>query len=287
AAIAAGIAAGTVFPKDPGFVACQGVEGSFGQQAADHLFCQPRILFFQRFADVMQAVEKGMCAYGVLPIENSIAGSVTEVYDQIRQHRFYIVRGVKLRVDHCLLARPGVKLEQIKEVVSHEQALRQCSHALEAMKGVRRTAVANTAIAAQQVAASNREDVAAIASFACTRLYGLQVLQSGIANVAGNYTRFICISRRPEIYPGANRICLMLALPHAPGALYRLLAGFAALGLNLRKIESRPIPGRDFEFMFYLTIEGSVRDPEARDLICSLESTLEVCGFLGNYGEED
>jgi len=271
------------FPKSA-LVACQGAEGAYSQQACDVMFNMPGILYFNSFEGVFQAVEKGMCRYGVLPLENSLAGSVTDVYDLMKAHKFCIARSAKLRIDHRLLVAPGVKLSEIREVVAHEQALRQCGKYLTGLKDVKLTPFANNATAARFVADSGRKDIAAIASARNAQLYGLEPLDANIMDDGSNYTRFICISRDMEVYPGANRISLMAALPHTPGSLYRAVARFAVQGLNLMKLESRPIPGRDFEFMFYFDFEGSVVDQDVKLLL----SELSLSGgftFLGNYSE--
>ena len=271
------------FPQNA-TVTCQGIEGAYSHQAANRLFALPQILFFQRFDGVFQAVEKGLCRYGVLPIENSSAGSVTEVYDLMKGRDFSIVRGTRLHIVHALLTR-GAKLGQIREVISHEQAVRQCAPFLKAHPEIRVTLCANTAVAAQTVANSGRDDLAAIASPACAELYGLTALPDSIQASDNNHTRFIVISKKPEIYPGANRISLMLTLPHVAGSLYRMIARFSALEMNLLKIESRPIPGRDFEFMFYFDVEASCANPEVLSLLAELESTVSQFAFLGNYAE--
>lgn len=266
-------------------VACQGVEGAYSQQACEKLFAQPDIMYFKRFEGVFQAIESGLCRYGVLPIENSSFGSVTEVYDLMRRYRFSIVRSVKLKIDHRLLAKPGVKLEEIREVVSHEQALGQCGEFLRKHPHIQVTVCTNTAAAAQMVAESDRRDLAAISSSACAQLYGLAVVQERISDSDSNFTRFICIAKELEIYPGADKTSLMLTVPHKPGALYRMIARFSALGLNLTKLESRPIAGSDFEFMFYFDLEASVYSPEMTQLLCELENSPEQFTYLGSYSE--
>ena len=272
-----------LFPKSA-LVACQGAEGAYSQQACDVMFNMPGILYFSGFEGVFQAVEKGMCRYGVLPLENSLAGSVTDVYDLMKAHKFFIAKSVKLRIEHRLLVAPGVQLKDIREVVAHEQALRQCGRFLSGLKDVKLTPYANNATGARFVAESGRKDVAAIASARNADLYGLVPLETNIMDDGSNYTRFICISREMEVYPGANRISLMAALPHTPGSLYRAVARFAVQGLNLLKLESRPIPGRDFEFMFYFDFEGSVVDQDVKRLLSELTSSGGFT-FLGNYSE--
>ena len=273
-----------VFPQRA-VVACQGVEGAYSQQACDKLFALPSLMYCKRFEGVFQAIQSGLCAYGVLPIENSSYGSVTEVYDLMRRFRFHIVRSVRLKIDHRLLAKPGVCLADIREIVSHEQAIGQCGAFLKGLKDVKITVFGNTAEAALYVATSDRSDLAAISSPACAALYGLAVVADTISDSDSNFTRFICIAKELEIYPGANRMSLMLNVRHTPGALYAMIAKFAALGLNLTKIESRPIAGTDFEFMFYFDLDASVYAPEALQLLCELDAGPETFTYLGSYSE--
>ena len=269
-----------------GQIACQGVEGAYSQQACEKLFALPGITYFRSFSGVAQAVERGLCQYGILPIENSSNGTVNAVYDLVRDHKFYIVRSLKLHIRHSLVARPGATLDGIREIISHEQALWQCSEFLKAHPEIKAIPVENTAIAAKQVAESGRSDIAAISSIRCAELYNLSVLSDHVQNNENNYTRFICISKELELYPGANRISIMLSLPHRPGALYGIIAKFAALGLNLTKLESRPIPGSDFEFLFYFDLESSVDNPETLSILNELAAApSERFAFLGNYSE--
>ena len=208
-----------------------------------------------------------------------------EVYDLMRRYRFSIVRSVRLKIDHRLVARPGATLSSIREIVSHEQAIGQCSAFLKTLKDVKITVCENTAMAAQMVSQSGRDDIAAISSPACAGLYGLCVLKSDISDSDSNFTRFICISKNLEIYPGADKVSLMLNVAHRPGALYGMIARFAALGLNLTKLESRPIAGTDFEFMFYFDLDASVYDEAALGLLCELDEGPEAFTYLGSYSE--
>ena len=266
-------------------VACQGTEGAYAQKACDHMFEFANILYMNTFDDVFAAVEKGMCPYGVLPIENSSAGSVTQVYDLMEKHNFSIVRAVRERIEHKLMALPGTRLEDVREVVSHEQALRQCSAFFHENPKISATQMGNTAKAAEFVAASGRDDLAVIASGDCRELYGLSVLQESVSNAESNFTRFICIAKDMQLYDGANKISLMLRAPHRPGSLYRLLSQISVMGINLTKLESRPMPGRDFEFRFFFDLEASIAQADVRALICELERLSEQFTFLGNYEE--
>lgn len=280
-------AAENVRPRMPGrvIVACQGTEGAYSQKITDRMFEFADILYMNTFNDVFNAVEKGMCPFGVLPIENSTAGSVTQVYDLMEKHHFHIVRAARQRVDHRLLALSGVKLEDIREVASHEQALRQCGAFLAAHPQIKVTAMENTAKAAAFAAASGRRDLAAIASQECAQLYGLETLSDAITDTGNNATRFICIAKDLTVYAGANKISLMLSAAHRPGSLYRLLSHISVMGVNLTKLESRPIPGKDFEFRFFFDIEASILDPAVRALMEQLKQDSDQFVFLGNYEE--
>ena len=264
-------------------VACQGIEGAYSQLACDKMFSLPQILYCSRFEGVFRAVETGMCRYGILPIENSSAGSVTEVYDLMEKYNCKIVRSLRLKIEHCLLSRPGVKLADVKEVVAHEQALDQCGDFLKS-SGVKVTVFSNNAAAAQYVSESGRTDIAAIASANCASLYNLAVLSDRVSNTDHNYTRFICISKNLEIFEGANKITFVASASHRPGSLYSLLAKFATRGLNITKLESRPIPGKDFEFRFYFDVDACVQSQDTQTILSQLEKE-GFFTFLGAYQE--
>ena len=274
-------------PLFPGHavVACQGVEGSYQQLACDRLFKLPNIFYFASFGAVFSAIEKGLCRYGVIPVENSTAGSVNAVYDLMMKHNFRIVRSVRLKIDHNLLVKPGTRWEDVKEIYSHEQAISQCAAFLQPHPGIRVVPCENTAVAAKMVADSSRRDIAALSSRECMRLYHLEALAQSVQDQGNNHTRFICISKELEIYPGADRTSLMLTLPHQPGSLYKLLSRFYALGININKLESRPMPERNFEFMFYFDLETSVYSPEFRQLMAELPSVCDSFSYLGSYSE--
>ena len=274
-----------VFPSRAD-VACQGVEGAYSQIAAERLFSAPNIIFFSNWEKVFSAIEQGMCKYAVIPIENSTAGSVKRVYDLMISRNFKIVRTVRIKIDHNLLALPGVDLSEIKEIVSHEQAISQCSAFLSSLgPNVKITRVENTAKAAEMVATSGRRDLASLSSRYCAAEYGLTTVKSSVQNNGNNHTRFICITNTTEVYPGADRTSLMIVAPHKPGSLYRILSKFNALGINLIKLESRPIPDRDFEFMFYFDLEVSVYSEKLPRLLSELEAECDEFSYLGSYSE--
>ena len=235
-----------LFPRAP-MVACQGVEGAYSQIACEKIFKDPMIMYFKSFDGVFTAIEQGLCEYGILPIENSTAGSVKKVYDLMIHHNFSIVRTFRLKVDHNLLANKGAKLSDIKTIY--------------------------------------RNDVAALSSRACAELYNLENLAASIQDKGNNHTRFICISKRLEIYPGSDKTSIMMVLPHKPGSLYRVLARLYTLGINVTKLESRPIPDREFEFMFYFDLETSIYSEEFVQLMCELDELCEEFKYLGSFCE--
>ena len=273
-----------LFPRSAE-VACQGVEGAYSQIACEKMFSMPNIMYFNNFEGVFAAIEQGLCRYGVLPLENSTAGSVNKIYDLMIKYDFNIVRSTRLKVDHNLLVKKGTKLEDIKAIYSHEQAISQCFEFLKKLTGVKVIACENTAVAAKMVAESPRGDIAALSSRSCAELYSLGCLAESVQDKGNNYTRFICISKKLEIYPGADKTSIMIMTDHKPGALYKLLSRFYALDINLTKLESRPLPDRDFEFMFYFDLETSVYSPEFITLIGELESSCEQFRYLGSYSE--
>ena len=273
-----------IFPQQA-LVACQGVEGAYQQIACDRLFKRAQINYFDTFEGVFRAVEQGFCSFGVLPIENSTAGSVNQVYDLMMSHDFHIVRSCRLKIDHNLLVKPGTRIEDIRIVYSHPQAINQCAGYLNRLPNVRIHVSENTAMASRTVSQSDRDDVAAIASHACAELYGLDIADTSIQDMQNNYTRFACIAKDLSIYPGADRSSFMIVINHEPGALYQVLSRFYALGINLLKLESRPIPGRNFEFMFYFDVECPAAAPEFPALLDALSDTCEDVRYLGSYTE--
>ncbi|MEG2002025.1 MAG: prephenate dehydratase domain-containing protein [Clostridia bacterium] len=265
-------------------VACQGVEGAYSSVATKDLFEIPSIMYFKSFEAVFSAVEAGFCQYGLLPIENSSAGSVNNVYDLMREHKFYIVKSISLKVSHNLLVNEGATKESITEIFSHEQALNQCSQYLfDNYKNAKLTVCDNTATSARMVKESGRLDIASISSKESADVFGLKTLDKNIQDSQGNYTRFICISKDMQFYDGANMISFMSTLPHKAGSLNKFLGKFAALGLNLTKLESRPLDKNSDEFMFYFDFVGNVSSPEIQNLIAESENSSEHFAFLGNY----
>lgn len=273
-----------LFPQKA-MVACQGVEGAYSGIACEKLFKYPTVSYFKTWHDVVNAVEKGLCKYGVLPIENSTAGSVNGVYDLMAEHNFYIVKSFRLKINHCLLGNKGATFEGIKEIYSHEQAINQCSEFLRNHSDIKVTVCENTAVASKMVMESGRVDVAAISSENCRELYGMTLISDDVQNKDNNYTRFICISKEMEIYPGADKTSFVMTLPHRPGSLYHILARFYALGINVIKLESRPMQNKDFEFMFYFDMAVSVYEDAFYEILEQLNDECEHFHYLGSYSE--
>ena len=272
------------FPKRA-IVACQGREGAYSQLAAEKLFEVPEIMYNSTFEGVIRMVTDGLCEYGLLPIENSTAGSVNEIYDLLIKYNVHIVRSTRVRIDHQLLGAKGAKLKDIRTIYSHPQAINQCSHFLSTLKGVEIIPFDNTAMAAQKVSKDTTCTTASISSKSCKDLYNMEVLAQDIQNFDSNHTRFICIAKDARIYPGANRTSIMMVMSHKPGTLFSVLSKFNATGANLVKLESRPIPGRDFEFMFYFDIELSIYDKKFASLISELDHCGEQFKYFGTYLE--
>ncbi len=264
-------------------VACQGTEGAYSQKACEKLFADPQVMYFDTFKGVLDAVSIGMCRYGILPLENSVHGTVTEVYDLLSSYDFSIVKVAKIQINHVLAAKK--KDAKITEIYSHRQAIGQCDKYIKSLSGVAVTQYDNTAMAAETVANSDRDDLACICSKECALNYGLHIIDENITDSDNNYTRFICISKTPEIYPGADKISFVVTLPHVAGSLYGVMSKFAAANLNLTKIESRPIPGRDFEFEFYFEVEASVYSEELYAVLSEMENSDEKFKFFGCYRE--
>ncbi len=279
------LAAGSaVFPQT-GLVACQGVEGANSQVACDRILPRGSIVYVKTFDAVVSAVESGLCKFGVLPIENSSNGSVRAVYELLQDHKLSVVRSTRLCIRHELLALPGVKMEEITEIYSHQQAIGQCGKFLDGLGGVHVIPCDNTAMAAKLVAESGNRHAAAISSHPCAELYGLACVNDDIQDSDNNYTRFFCITRDPVIYAGANRISLIISCDNKPGALYEILSKLAALGINMTKLESCPVSGRNFEFIFFLELEASVQEPGILPMLEELERLCAGFQFLGNYAE--
>lgn len=269
---------GKAVPK----IICQGVPGAYSHSAAKKLFPGVEPAFLPGFRDVFEAVKNGDGDYGVVPVENSDAGSVAEVYDLIMRHRMYIVGAADIPIRHCLCRAKGTG--DVKKVISKQEALAQCTVYLE-KHGIEAEAYSNTAAAAKHIAAEKPEGLGAVCSAEAAEAYGLEIVAADIQNTDNNCTRFVVISRDAVLPDDADKISLCFSLPHMTGSLYRTLERFAVNGLNLTKIESRPIPERNFEYDFYLDFTGNIHDEGTLALICALSDEMPRFSFLGNYKE--
>lgn len=265
-------------------IACQGIKGANSHEATKILFPQSQPCFYPSWEDVFTAVDNGEADFGVLPVENSSAGSVSDVYDLILKYRFYITGALELPISHCLCALRQSELSDIEQVWSHPQGLAQCSYYI-AKNNLKAVPCSNTAVAAKMVAEEKRLNCAAICSEQAANEYGLKVIKRNFQNCARNSTRFIVISKKLYIPTDADKISLCFCLPHRTGSLHNVLCRFSSHGLNLTKIESRPLPGGSFEYLFYLDFTGNIRSEHVMNLMCALSEELPEFSFFGNYKE--
>lgn len=261
-------------------VGCQGCPGANSETAVRTFFPNHEPLYYPSFHEVFEAVEAGEITYGVLPIYNSTAGSVTQTYDLMGKYNFFITAMNQVEVANCLAVRKGTKLQEIACVYSHPQALSQCSDFIKKHK-LRMKDYDNTATAAKMVAESE-QPIAAICSERCAELNGLEILETRISNVLPNYTRFICITKDTEVSPEADVISVMLTLPNVPGILSKLLMKFFLQNIDLVKIENRPIRDGSFDVVFYIDFKGNLRDRSTALFITELCRSCKEFKLLGN-----
>ena len=274
---------GETIPKENPIVACAGVQGSYTGTAAQLIYPTGEYLFCETFEDVMLAVKDGKSDYGVIPVENTIAGSVTECFDLLYKYKLYIASTRAVDIRHCLVGVFGAKIEDIREIFSHPQGISQCQPFLKTLRNASTFPYSNTAIAAEMVAKCKDKSKAAISSSEAAKIYGLDILAEDIQSNGKNQTRFVSVSTALNIAPDADRISLAFSLPHKTGSLYRTLARFSYAGLNLTKIESRPMPDKAFEYLFYLDFLGNVHSQNVLSLLNALAEELPDFTFLGNY----
>lgn len=265
-------------------VAYQGEEGAFSEQAALAYFQRPvRTIPLRGFADVFESVARGSSAAGIIPIENSLYGSIHQNYDLLQQYSLKISGEIILRIVHCLLAIRGVRLAEIRRIYSHSQALGQCQEFLSRLKNVEAVPMYDTAGAAKMISDRREPYAAAIAGLQAARVYDLAVLQRNIESNHRNYTRFLILSRR-ETYPrGDAKTSIIFKTKNVPGALFRALGVFALRDINLFKIESRPITGKPWEYLFYLDFSGNRVDEVNRRALDHLSEISSSVKILGSY----
>lgn len=265
-------------------MACQGTVGSYSSQAAQFIYPDADVINIRSFDGAAAQVAQGNVDAAVLPLENSTAGTIEDVYQLIDSLGLFIVDTIDLNIRHHLAALPGTKIAQIERVMSHPQALAQCSAFIRSM-GWTTEVIANTAFAAREVARLGKNNVAAISSEKAATSNGLDVLMSGISNQYVNQTRFAVVTNQPVIRPEATHVSLQFSLPHQPGTLGNYLSIFADLGLNVTKIQSRPIADRPWEYRFFLEFAGVPVDPAAKRLLLQFASELPEFRFMGWYQE--
>ena len=263
-------------------VVYQGVPGAYSEQAAlDFFGGGADATGLDQFEDCFTALREGRADYAVLPIENSSTGAIRQIYDLLTQYEYYVVGETTVKVEHCLMALPGATLDTITHVYSHEQGLFQCERYLNAHPGWKQMPQADTAGSARMVADSGDLTRAAICSARAAELYGLQILARAINHNSHNTTRFVVVSPRLELRPGADKVSTLFVLPHEAGSLHEVLTAFAVHGLNMVKLESRPLPERSWQYMFFLEFTGQADDPAVNDAIHELAQTTGEFRVLG------
>lgn len=265
-------------------VVYQGVEGAYSHGASLQYFGDDVDCYHVRsWEDAMKEVEEGHADYAVLPIENSSAGAVTDNYDLLIKYHNYIVAETFLPVSHALLGLSGAELSDITTVFSHPQALMQCSEYLNSHEKWRQISVENTAVAAKKIIEDGDKSQAAVASEIAGRLYGLKILAPAINHNKNNTTRFIIVSKEPVYREDASKVSLSFELPHTSGSLYNMLSNFIYNSVNMRMIESRPIPGRNWEYRFFVDIEGNLSDAPIQNALKGIAEEAANMRILGNY----
>jgi prephenate dehydratase len=263
-------------------VGYQGERGAFSELAVQTLFPGAEAIPIRTLRQVFEHVEKGEVEHAVVPLENSLAGSINETYDLLSRGRAFVVGEVVVAVDHALLALPGTALQDVRRVASHPQALAQCDAFL-ATLDAEPVPVYDTAGAAKRIAEEHRDGEAAIASEQAAAIYGLEVLASRIQTSPHNRTRFAAVGRELNPLAPADKTSLLLEIRHEPGSLYRCLQPFAERDLNLSKLESRPVGDRPWEYWFYLDVQAGIGDPTLAEALADLEREADRVQVVGSY----
>ena len=264
-------------------VVFQGAEGAYSQAAMNQFFGKEiKSFHVDTFRDAMSAIEEGSADFAVLPIENSTAGIVNEIYDLLTEFENYIVGEQIIKIEHCLMAVPGTKKEDIKTVYSHPQSLMQSSNYL-SKTGWQQISMKNNAFAAQKVKEDGLTGQAAIASETAAEIYGLEILEKGVNNLKDNSTRFIIVTNQKVFRPDANKISICFEVPNESGSLYHMISHFIYNNLNMTKIESRPLEGRNWEYRFFIDFEGNLADSAVKNALRGLREEARNMKILGNY----
>ena len=270
--------------KDTARVVFQGTEGAYSQAAMEHYFGKGcNSYHVHTFREAMEAIEEGAADYAVLPIENSTAGAVNEIYDLLVEFENYIVGEVIIPITHTLAGLPGTQLSELKRVYSKAEALMQTTRFLEEHSDWQQISVANTAIAAKKILDDQDRTQAAVCSAYAAKVYGLEVLEDNINDESGNCTRFSIVTNQKVFLKGAKKISICFEVPHESGSLYHLLSHFIYNDLNMSKIESRPIEGRSWEYRFFVDFEGNLEEPGVKNALRGLREESRSLKILGNY----
>lgn len=265
-------------------VCFQGAAGSYSEEAMKRFFGEDvNAIAVETFRDAMAVLEDGSCDFAVLPIENSTAGIVSEIYDLLAEYEHYIVGEQIIEIKHCLMGIPGAKLEDIKTVYSHPQSLMQSARFLNEHSNIEQIGMKNNAFAARKVAEDRDIHKGAIAGKGAASVYGLDVLVEGVNQADSNSTRFIIVTNQKVFLKDATKISLCMEIPHEAGALYHMMSHFIYNGLNMTKIESRPIEDRDWEYRFFIDFEGNLSDSAVKNALRGLREEAKMLRILGNY----
>jgi prephenate dehydratase len=263
-------------------VAFQGEPGAYSEQAVFDYFGAVETEPCESFDLVFDSIVSGVCNFGLIPIENSLAGSIHQNYDLLLRHELHIIGEYPLRVRHCLIALPGVKKEDIKTAISHPQALGQCAAYLRGL-GIRAETAYDTAGSVKLLKESGAQDTAAIASRRAAELYGMQILEEGIEDNPENYTRFLAISQTSVQPESESKTSIVFTLKNQPGALFKALSVFALRDIDLTKIESRPLQGKPWEYLFYIDFIGATHEETVRKALDHLGEYALMLRVLGSY----
>lgn len=270
-----------VIPDDCS-VGVPGTKGSNSYFAARKIFNEKNIKFYSEFEDICKDVDSGKINYGILPIDNSTAGTVNQTYELAEKYNFHICLSTKISVSHCLAIKKGSKLSNVNKVYSHPQALMQCSNFIKE-NNLESVSYSNTALAAEMVSKSDSNNISAICSEYCAELFGLEVVAKNINDISKNVTKFIIITKHCYIPDKADTISIILTIPNKCGSLYRLLAKFFVNDLNMEEIESRPMKDGSFNYRFHIDFNGNINDREVKSLLHDLKLKADSFKFLGNY----
>ena len=261
-----------------------GAEGAYTQMAMEQYFGKSVNSFHvDTFRDAMAAIEEGSADYAVLPIENSTAGIVNEIYDMLAEFENYIVGEQIIRIEHCLMAVPGTKTEDIKTLYSHPQSLMQSSKYLQEHSSWKQISMNNNAFAARKVAEDGDRTQAAIASAHAAETYGLEILEKGVNHSSSNSTRFIIVTNQRIFLKDAKKVSIGFEVPHKSGSLYHMLSHFIYNNLNMNKIESRPLEDRNWEYRFFIDFDGNLADSAVKNALRGLREEARELRILGNY----